>query len=225
MGPRVGVVVFPGTNCDYDIARALEWQGASAVPIWHSETSLVNIDAVVLPGGFAHGDYLRPGALARFSPIMDAVCAFAYEGRAVLGICNGFQILTESGLLPGALQKNRDLRFLCKPVELEVTSTKSVLTRDCAFGDRLEIPINHFSGAYVADEETLASLRANDQVVLRYVTNPNGSSDDIAGISNVSGNVVGLMPHPERVAHPLSYSQDGAKVLTSFVNAVLSHAR
>jgi phosphoribosylformylglycinamidine synthase subunit PurQ / glutaminase len=213
----VGVVVFPGTNCEHDVVRAMEVLGASARLVWHAESSLGDLDAVVLPGGFAHGDYLRPGALARFSAVMGAVARFAESGGPVLGICNGFQVLTEAGLLPGALQKNRDLRFLCRPVELLVTSTRSVLTAGAPLGTRLTMPINHFSGSYVCDRATLDELRAEDRVVLRYAQNPNGSIDDIAGVANAAGNVVGLMPHPERASDELLGSSDGLVLLRSLL--------
>jgi phosphoribosylformylglycinamidine synthase len=216
---RIGVVVFPGSNCEYDAARAVEELGASAEFIFHSSTSLGDVDGVILPGGFAHGDYLRPGALARFSPVMDAVAAFAAEGGPVLGICNGFQVLTEAGLLPGALQKNRGLTFLCQPTTLIVSSTHSVLTRAAQVGARLVVPINHFSGAYTCDDATYASLVDHGQIVLRYQDNPNGSRDDIAGVANEAGNVVGLMPHPERAMSTLLGSADGRVLLEGFVSA------
>jgi phosphoribosylformylglycinamidine synthase len=215
----VGVVVFPGTNCEHDVAAALSWMGAPAQLLWHRETSLGGADAVIIPGGFAHGDYLRPGAIARFSPIMAAVSAFAEAGGPVVGICNGFQVLTEAGLLPGALQKNRELRFMCAPVTVRVDSGRSVLTRSLSPGTELRIPVNNFSGSYVCDDETLRRLREEDRVVLRYVGNPNGSTDDIAGISNSPGNVVGLMPHPERAAHDLAGSVDGRVLLRSLLEA------
>jgi phosphoribosylformylglycinamidine synthase len=219
VAPRIGVVVFPGSNCEYDVVQAVQWLGSQGVLLWHGDTSVGAVDAVVLPGGFAHGDYLRPGALARFSPIMDAVTQFARRGGPVVGICNGFQVLTEAGLLPGALQKNSRLRFLCQPTRLRVTSTDSVLTGSAAVGDELVLPINHFSGSYVCDDETLRELNGQGRVVLRYVDNPNGSVDDIAGITNASGNVVGLMPHPERASHPLLGSEDGARLLRSLLDA------
>jgi phosphoribosylformylglycinamidine synthase len=215
----VGVVVFPGTNCEHDVAAALSALGASVRLVWHGESSLGGLDAVVLPGGFAHGDYLRPGALARFSAVMDPVSRFAADGGPVVGICNGFQVLTEAGLLPGALQKNRALRFLCTPVQLRVVSTRSVLTGMAHVGEILTMPINHFAGSYVADARTLDQLRAEDRVVLRYVENPNGSIDDIAGISNAAGNVVGLMPHPERASDELLGSTDGLVLLRSLLAA------
>jgi phosphoribosylformylglycinamidine synthase I len=216
---RIGVVVFPGSNCEYDAVAGVSQLGAQAELVWHSQTDLSGFDGIILPGGFAHGDYLRPGALARFSPVMEAVARFAADGGPVLGICNGFQILTEAGLLPGALQKNRGLTFLCQPTTLIVTSTHSVLTSGATLGQELVIPINHFSGAFTCDDATLTSLEANDQVVLRYKDNPNGSRDDIAGVANLARNVVGLMPHPERAMSTLLGSADGRVLLASFVNA------
>jgi len=214
---RIGVVVFPGSNCEYDAKVAMEQLGAQADFVWHTDTDLTGFDGIILPGGFAHGDYLRPGALARFSPVMDSVSKFAADGGAVLGICNGFQVLTEAGLVPGALQKNRGLTFLCKPTTLVVNSTTSVLTRNAAVGQELSVPINHFSGSYTCDDETLANIEANGQIVLRYKDNPNGSRADIAGVSNEAGNVVGLMPHPERAMSTLLGSADGRVLLASFV--------
>ena len=219
MAPVVGVVVFPGTNCEHDAVAALDGLGADARLVFHTEVSLAGLDAVVLPGGFAHGDYLRPGALARFSPIMEHVSSFAAEGGPVVGICNGFQVLCEAHLLPGALQKNAGLRFVCTTTTLEVVSTRSVLTRDATVGERLEVPINHFSGSYTCSIETLRELRDQDRIVLRYVENPNGSIDDIAGISNEAGNVVGLMPHPERASSMLLGSADGVVLLSSLLSA------
>ncbi len=214
---RIGVVVFPGSNCEYDVLAGVSQLGATAELVWHSQTDFNGFDGIILPGGFAHGDYLRPGALARFSPVMDAVARFAADGGPVLGICNGFQILTEAGLLPGALQKNRGLTFLCQPTTLTVTSTDSVLTHHAALGQELVIPINHFSGAYTCDDETLRSLEEHRQIVLRYLDNPNGSRDDIAAIANIAGNVVGLMPHPERAMSNLLGSADGRILLEGFV--------
>ena len=210
MAVRVGVVTFPGSNCELDVIEAIEGLGAQAELLWHGDASLGGVDAVVLPGGFAHGDYLRPGAIARFSPVMDAVRALAADGGPVVGICNGFQVLTEAGLLPGALQKNRGLKFLCTTARLRVETTDSALTADAGLGDVLRIPINHFEGNYTCDADTLAALRAEDRVVVRYVDNPNGSVDDIAGVCSEGRNVVGLMPHPERACHPLVGSMDGA---------------
>jgi phosphoribosylformylglycinamidine synthase subunit PurQ / glutaminase len=224
MAPRIGVVVFPGTNCEHDVVQAVERVGASGVLVWHGEARLGAVDAIVLPGGFAHGDYLRPGALARFSPVMEAVREFARSGGPVVGICNGFQVLTEAGLLPGALQKNGRLRFLCEPARLVVASTASVLTSRAAVGDELVIPINHFVGNYTCDEATLRRLRADDRIVLRYADNPNGSVDAIAGITNESGNVVGLMPHPERASSALLGSEDGLVLLRALAAAAGARA-
>jgi len=212
---KVGVVLFPGSNCEHDVVEAVSRLGGNAEIIWHGERSLGGIDAVVLPGGFAHGDYLRPGAIARFSPVMDAVADFARQGGPVLGICNGFQVLTEAGLLPGALQKNRGLKFLCTTVAVRVESSRSVLTSGVRAGEVLRLPINHFEGNYTCSEEVLSRLRDEDRVVFRYVDNPNGSIDDIAGICSREGNVVGLMPHPERACDELLGSADGAGLLRS----------
>jgi len=215
---RVGVVLFPGSNCEHDVVEAVESLGGKGEVVWHGSSSLPDVDAVVLPGGFAHGDYLRPGALARFSPVMDAVRRFAGEGGPVVGICNGFQVLTEAGLLPGALQKNAGLKFVCTAVELRVETARSVLTSAATAGDVLRIPINHFEGNYTCDPSTLDRLKAEDRVVLRYVDNPNGSTDDIAGICNQAGNVVGLMPHPERASSALLGSEDGLVLLRSLLS-------
>jgi len=219
VAPRIGVVVFPGTNCEHDVVQAAEAVGGAGVLLWHGDASVSGVDAVVLPGGFAHGDYLRPGALARFSPVMEAVADFARAGGPVVGICNGFQVLTEAGLLPGALQKNGRLRFLCQPVPVVVASTSSVLTSLAAVGDELVLPINHFSGNYTCDDDTLRRLQEEDRVVLRYAENPNGSVDAIAGIANEAGNVVGLMPHPERASSALLGSDDGLVLLRALVAA------
>lgn len=218
MSISVGVVSFPGSNCEADVIEAIGTvSSATADILWHGDTTVGNFDAVVIPGGFAHGDYLRPGAIARFSPVMAAISAFAAAGGPVLGICNGFQVLTEAGLLPGALQKNAGLKFICGPTDLIVESTASVLTRSTAVGDVLTVPINHFEGNFTCSAETLAELEENDQVVLKYAANPNGSVGDIAGIANREGNVVGLMPHPERACHDLLGSVDGKVLLTGFV--------
>jgi phosphoribosylformylglycinamidine synthase subunit PurQ / glutaminase len=216
---RIGVVQFPGTNCELDVMWALETLGARAELCWHGDATVRGVDAVVVPGGFAHGDYLRTGALARFSPVMSAVTDFAAAGGPVVGICNGFQVLTEAALLPGALQKNAGLKFLCQTVELRVETTATVLTGECEVGQRLRIPINHFEGNYVCDDATLARLRDNDQVVVRYTDNPNGSLDDIAGICNADRNVVGLMPHPERASDVMLGSADGVVLLRSLLAA------
>jgi phosphoribosylformylglycinamidine synthase len=212
-------VVFPGSNCEFDVMEAIARLGGGADLVWHGDHSLDGFDAVVIPGGFAHGDYLRPGAIARFSPIMEAVRAFAQDGGPVVGICNGFQVLTEAGLLPGALQKNAGLKFLCTPVEVRVETSRSVLTSAATRGAVLRIPINHFEGNYTCGAETLRELEENDRVVLRYVDNPNGSMSAIAGVANEGGNVVGLMPHPERASDPLLGSADGLVLLQSLLAA------
>jgi phosphoribosylformylglycinamidine synthase len=219
---RVGVVVFPGSNCELDALEAVRGLGAEAELLWHGSSDLGGVDAVIVPGGFAHGDYLRPGAIARFSPVMGAVREFAAAGGPVVGICNGFQVLTEAGLLPGALQKNAGLKFLCTTVALRVESTDSVLTNAATAGSVLRIPINHFEGNYTVDPATLDELRADDRIVLRYVDNPNGSMDGIAGVCNEQRNVVGLMPHPERASHELLGSTDGVPLLESLVRAAVA---
>ncbi len=219
MGAKVGVLLFPGSNCEQDVVEAFSGLDAQAELIWHGDRDLGGVDAVIVPGGFAHGDYLRPGAIARFSPVMGAVTEFAAEGGPVVGICNGFQVLCEAGLLPGALQKNAGLRFLCRMVTLRVASQASVLTREVEIGTELRIPINHFSGNFTCSPETLQQLRDNDQIVVRYAENPNGSMDDIAGVSNEAGNVVGLMPHPERASSALLGSEDGLPLLSSVLAA------
>lgn len=227
MAAKIGVVVFPGSNCEHDVVKALGLFGSARVEgelVWHGERSLAGYDAIVLPGGFAHGDYLRPGALARFSPVMEALAKFAAEGGPVVGVCNGFQVLTEAGLLPGALQKNRGLRFLCTTVGVQVCTTRSVLTSESVVGARLSLPINHFEGNFTCDDATLERLRAEDSVVLRYTANPNGSLDDIAGVCNEEGNVVGLMPHPERACDAMTASTDGMGLLESLVVAATRRA-
>jgi phosphoribosylformylglycinamidine synthase len=218
---RVGVIVFPGTNCEQDVAWALSDLGAVPLLVFHRAPELPDIDAVVIPGGFAHGDYLRTGAMARFSPVMAAVADFAAAGAPVIGICNGFQILCEAGLLPGALRKNAGLRFLCRAVNVRVESSLSVLTRGVETGRVLRIPINHFEGNYAADAATLDQIEAEGRVVLRYCRpdstvaegdrehNPNGAMHAIAGICSEGGNVVGLMPHPERASDSILGSADG----------------
>jgi phosphoribosylformylglycinamidine synthase len=213
----VGVVVFPGSNCELDVAEAVRSLGGEARLLWHADPSLAGVDAVVLPGGFAHGDYLRPGAIARFSPVMAAVREHAAAGGPVVGICNGFQVLCESGLLPGALQKNAGLKFLCQPARLRVEAGGTPITTGVEVGTELTIPINHFEGNYTCEPATLAELRADDRVVLRYVDNPNGSVDDIAGVCSVGRNVVGLMPHPERASHALLGPADGVPLLRSLL--------
>jgi phosphoribosylformylglycinamidine synthase len=215
----IGVVLFPGSNCEQDALEAVRALGGEARLLWHGDRSLGGVDGVIVPGGFAHGDYLRPGAIARFSPVMEAVADFAQSGGPVVGICNGFQVLTEAGLLPGALQKNRGLKFLCTTIEMRVESTRSILTSDAQLGQVLRVPINHFEGNFTCSPETLAELRGDDRIVLRYVDNPNGSVDDIAGICSSGRNVVGLMPHPERACDALLGSTDGAPLLRSLLAA------
>ena len=220
MAANVGVIRFPGTNCEFDTVEAIDALGGQGEILWHGDSSLGDSDAVIIAGGFAHGDYLRPGAIARFSPIMDAVVAAANDGMPVIGICNGFQVLTEAGLLPGALQKNAGLKFINDWQMLSVASTNSSLTSAAELGQELNIPINHFEGNYTCSPETLAELQANDQIVLTYVGNPNGSVGDIAGVCNAARNVVGLMPHPERASHELLGSSDGNVLLQSILDSV-----
>jgi phosphoribosylformylglycinamidine synthase subunit PurQ / glutaminase len=217
MAPRVGVVLFPGSNCEQDAIEAIRALGGDADVLWHGDDSVAGFDAVIVPGGFAHGDYLRPGAIARFSPVMGAVHELASAGGPVVGICNGFQVLTEAGLLPGALQKNAGLKFVCTTTTLRVESSDSVLTSEVPVGTTLRVPINHFEGNYTCSPDTLAELKAEDRIVLRYVDNPNGSVDDIAGITNAGRNVVGLMPHPERAISDLLGSSDGRPLLRSLL--------
>jgi phosphoribosylformylglycinamidine synthase I len=216
--PKVAVVVFPGSNDDRDAALAFEGLGAEPVLVWHAQPELPEVGAVALPGGFSYGDYLRCGAIARFAPVMDAVRRFAEEGGLVLGICNGFQVLCEAGLLPGALRPNESLSFVCRDVPLRVERNTPFTTRAEA-GQRLTIPVKHGEGCYFADAELLTELEANGQIVLRYLENPNGSVGDVAGVANRGGNVFGLMPHPEHAVDPLFGSNDGALVLGSLVDA------
>jgi phosphoribosylformylglycinamidine synthase len=220
--PVVAVVVFPGSNDDRDAQGALERLGAQAPRIWHTEEELPReTAAVVLPGGFSYGDYLRCGAIARFSPVMRAVVDFAAGGGLVLGICNGFQVLTEAGLLPGALRPNASLSFVCRDVQLAVGRTETPFTSRCTPGVELTIPVKHGDGCWFADDELLAQLEANDQLLLRYAggTNPNGAVADVAGVVNEHGNVFGLMPHPEHAVDPLLGSTDGGLILGSLVDA------
>lgn len=219
---KVAVAVFPGTNCEHDVAYALDRLGAKSELVWHTSEDLSSFDGVVLPGGFAHGDYLRTGAIARFSPIMKEVERVAASGMPVLGICNGFQILCEAGLLSGALMGNRDRSFICRPVNVVVESTESVLTRGTEVGQVLEIPLNSYEGNFT-------SPAGDDRVVLRYCGpngevgeefNPNGSVDSIAAMTNATGNVAGLMPHPERAIEEVLGSADGAALLGSFVSSL-----
>lgn len=214
-GVRVGVVVFPGSNCDRDALHAVERAGAEPVELWHADADLKGSDAVILPGGFSYGDYLRPGAIARFARVMGPLEAFAREGGPVLGVCNGFQVLCEAHLLPGALLQNRGLRFVCRRVRVRVERADTPWTAACAPGEELTLPVAHNEGNYFADPATLARLEEEGRVVLRYLENPNGSANDIAGVCSEGRNVVGLMPHPERASDPLLGSGEGLGILRS----------
>jgi phosphoribosylformylglycinamidine synthase subunit PurQ / glutaminase len=210
----IGIVVFPGSNCDRDVRWALE--GCLGQPtrfLWHEDRDLGGLDAVVIPGGFSYGDYLRCGAIARFAPVLQEVNRFAEQGGRVLGICNGFQVLTEMGLLPGALTRNRSLHFLCEATALRVEPGASQWLRSYSSGERISLPIAHGEGRYQVDPEELKRLEDGGQIVLRYVTNPNGSLGDVAGLSNQRGNVLGLMPHPERACDPAIGGTDGRRLL------------
>ena len=223
---KIGIVVFPGSNCDHDAWYAVsENLHQQAELVWHDSSSLGNLDAVILPGGFAYGDYLRCGAIAKFSPVMSAVKRFAAEGGLVLGVCNGFQVLTECGLLPGALVRNANLKFACRPVELEVATGNSPFTHEAKKGQRVTIPIAHGEGCYIADERVLDQLEADDRIALRYIDNPNGSMRNIAAVLSEQRNVMGLMPHPERVADPLMGGTDGLIILQSLVHAGAAASR
>jgi phosphoribosylformylglycinamidine synthase subunit PurQ / glutaminase len=227
---KIGVLVFPGSNCDHDCEHVFkDVLGQHVAMVWHKETSVSGLDALVIPGGFSYGDYLRTGAIARFSPVMHAIKGFAQNGGLVLGICNGFQILLEAGLLPGAMLRNRSLHFVCKDVYVRVENAATAFTGACKPGQVLKIPIAHAEGNYYTDPVTLAGLQANAQVVFRYCTadghvtaeaNPNGSLDNIAGIRNAEGNVLGMMPHPERGAEDLLGNADGRLILTSMLEAL-----
>jgi phosphoribosylformylglycinamidine synthase I len=227
---RFAVIQFPGSNCDQDCVAAInELDGLRAEYVWHKETSLDDFDAVVLPGGFAYGDYLRCGAIARFSPIMKAVINDARDGKLVLGTCNGFQVLCEAGLLPGALVRNRSLRFVCEMVTTRVEVDDSPFTHDCPKGTLLRLPVAHGEGCFFAEAATLRELNANQQVILRYAdscgrvvpeANPNGSIENIAGICNPERNVFGLMPHPDRASDERLGSMDGAKIFRSMVQTI-----
>jgi phosphoribosylformylglycinamidine synthase I len=227
---KIGVVVFPGSNCDHDALHAInEILQIPAESIWHQSQDLSGFEAVILPGGFSYGDYLRTGAIARFSPVMNAIARFARSGGLVLGICNGFQILCEAGLLPGALMRNQGLRFICRHVHIRVETTATPFTSAAPQGQVLRLPIAHAEGSYVCDPDTLAELRNNDQIVFRYcapdgrldpAANPNGSLDAVAGICNRERNVMGMMPHPERAVEGSLGSTDGLIVLRSLVQSL-----
>lgn len=221
---KIGVVVFPGSNCDHDAWYAVsENLGQRANFIWHDATSLGDVDAVILPGGFAYGDYLRCGAIAKFSPVMSAVRKFAQSGGLVLGICNGFQVLVEAGLLEGALVRNADQKFVCRTVGLRVETSNSPFTSLARKGQVLRIPVAHGEGCFIAEDRVLDQLEREDRVAFRYVDNPNGSQRNIAGILNAGRNVLGMMPHPERASDPLLGSTDGHLILGSLVAACAEH--
>ena len=220
---KFGVVVFPGSNRDHDASHAISNVfGQSAEFIWHDSTSVGQVDALILPGGFAYGDYLRCGAIAKFSPVMTAIKKFAADGGLVLGICNGFQILVESGLLPGALVRNQGLKFVCREVTLRVESTNMPFTCDATRGQLMRVPVAHGEGCYFADDHTLDILEKEDRVVVRYMDNPNGSMRDIAGICNEGRNVMGLMPHPEDAVESLLGSTDGRVLFDSMVHSLVT---
>jgi phosphoribosylformylglycinamidine synthase subunit PurQ / glutaminase len=220
---KFGVIVFPGSNCDHDAYHAVQTVlKEPATFLWHETHDLENCDVIIVPGGFAYGDYLRTGAIARFSPVMESVARFAAGGGLVLGICNGFQILCEAGLLPGALMRNAGLKFICKQVQVRVENTDTPFTNACQKGEVLTMPIAHMEGNYFCDEPTLATLRREGRIVFRYVENPNGSLDNIAGICSPGRNVLGLMPHPERASEALLGSSDGFKVFQSLVGVAVA---
>jgi phosphoribosylformylglycinamidine synthase len=231
---KFGVIIFPGSNCDQDSYHAaIAATGQQAAFLWHESHDLENSDAIIVPGGFAYGDYLRTGAIARFAPIMEQVSKFAEQGGLVLGICNGFQILCEAGLLPGALMRNAGLKYICKFVDLRVENAETPFTNACRQGEVLRIPIGHMEGNYYCDEQTLETLKRQNRIVLRYSTpdgqispqaNPNGSLDNIAGICNEGRNVLGMMPHPDRSSESLLGSEDGAKIFKSMAMALVDVA-
>lgn len=223
---KFGIVVFPGSNCDRDCMHVVtELQGAQGEYVWHRETSVDGYDALIIPGGFSYGDYLRCGAVAKLSPVMQAVTRYAERGGPVIGICNGFQILLECGLLPGAMLRNRSLRFICRPVELRVETTRTPFTARYRAGQVITLPIAHAEGNYTIDEDGLQRLRDEDRIVLTYLDNPNGAVGSIAGICNAAGNVVGMMPHPERAAEGLLGGSDGLAMFASVVEAVVGGGR
>lgn len=218
---KTAVIVFPGSNCDRDAAVALERAtGKPAEMVWHGNAELPDVDLVVLPGGFSYGDYLRSGAMSARSPVMEGVIAHAKSGRPLVGICNGFQVLTEAGLLPGVLMRNADLHFVCKTVGLQITNNETIFTNGYASGQTINVPVAHHDGNYFADSETLDRLEGEDRVAFRYTNNPNGSARDIAGILNDKGNVLGMMPHPERVVDEALGGTDGQALFASLVEAL-----
>ena len=227
---KFGVIVFPGSNCDHDAYHVISKHVGQPVDfVWHKETDLSGYDAVIVPGGFSYGDYLRAGALAHFSPVISAVKEFAKKGKFVFGVCNGFQILCESGLLPGALMRNRNLHFICRHINIKVENDRTPFTNELKNGEILSIPIAHAEGNYVCDDETLAELEDNNQIIFRYCdengeatdeANPNGSLNNIAGISNKEGNILGMMPHPERACEELLGSNDGRDIFRSLTKTI-----
>lgn len=231
---KFGIIVFPGSNCDHDCYHAVKTvTGQDAVFLWHESRNLENCDAIIVPGGFAYGDYLRTGAIARFAPIMQELGRFAASGGLVIGLCNGFQILCEAGLLPGALLRNAGLKYVCKQIYLRVENTETAFTHACRKGEVLQIPVGHMEGNYYCDAETLGELKSHDRIIFRYCTsegqvtaeaNPNGSLENIAGICNPGGNVLGMMPHPDRCSEGLLGSADGAKIFSSMVAAVVAQS-
>jgi phosphoribosylformylglycinamidine synthase subunit PurQ / glutaminase len=215
---KFAVIVFPGSNCDVDMYHAIKDElGEEVEYVWHDETDLSGFDGILLPGGFSYGDYLRSGAIAGFSNVMKEVVKAAEAGKPVLGVCNGFQILLEVGLLPGAMKRNENLKFMCRPVNLKVANNETAFTSAYKQNEIISVPIAHGEGNYYCDEETLQTLKANNQIVFTYETNPNGSLVDIAGITNERGNVLGMMPHPERAVDELLGSADGLKLFQSIV--------
>ena len=218
---RIGVTIFPGSNCDRDALYAVERMGAAPVELWHADADLKGVDAVIVPGGFSYGDYLRPGAIARFARVMAPLEDFARSGGPILGVCNGFQVLTEAHLLPGALLRNSHMRFVCRQVRVRVGTTQTPWTSACEPGEVLTLPVAHNEGNYFADPATIEELEAEERVVLRYLENPNGSANEIAGICNEKRNVVGIMPHHERVSDGALGSDEGLRILRS----VLAGAR
>ncbi len=232
MKPKFGVVVFPGSNCDHDAYYSLKKVlGYEVDFLWHKSTDLKHCDVIVLPGGFSYGDYLRTGAIARFSPIMNSVISFAENGGYVIGICNGFQILLEAGLLPGIMLRNKSLQFICRDIYLSIENRETIFTKEAVNHKTIKIPVAHGDGNYFADEETIRSLEANNQIVFRYSSaegevsdefNPNGSVNNIAGIINKKGNVLGMMPHPERSCDPVLSKTDGAVIFRSIANSILN---
>jgi len=217
---RIGVITFPGSLDDVDAARAVRLAGGDPVALWHGEHDLKGVDAIVLPGGFSYGDYLRAGAIAARSPIMAEVIDAANGGMPVLGICNGFQVLTEAGLLPGALMRNAGIRFVCRDAALKVANNRTMFTRAYAEGEAIQIPVAHHDGNYQADADWLARIEGEGRVVFRYDCTVNGSANDIAGLVNAGGNVLGMMPHPERAAEPAHGNEDGRKLFDSLVRAL-----